>query len=78
MIRNGAYDFFSNQWMYEKAGLDSARHNLVVDLDAYAADPANLPASKAGYWAAKAEMVFNKASDSAYPVYVGASIPGTP
>lgn len=78
MIRNGAYDFFSNQWMYEKAGLDSARHNLVVELATYAADPANLPATKAGYWAAKAEMVFNKDNDSAYPVYVGASIPGTP
>lgn len=78
MIRNGAYDFFSNQWMYEKAGLDSDRHNLVVDLAAYAADPANLPESKAAYWAAKAEMVFNKADDSSYPVYVGASIPGTP
>ncbi len=78
MIRNGAYDFFSNQWMYEKAGLDSARHDLVVELADFAANPANLPASKAAYWAAKAEMVFNKSGDSAYPVYVGASIPGTP
>ncbi len=78
MIRNGAYDFFSNQWMYEKAGLDSVRHNLVVDLAAFAADPANLPGTKASYWSAQAEMVFNKANDSSYPAYVGASIPGTP
>ncbi len=78
LVRNGAYDFFSNQWMYEKPGLAADQKTLVEDLVAYAADPANLPVSKAAYWAAGAEMVFNKGNDSSYPAYVGASIPGTP
>jgi len=78
LIRNGAYDFFTNQWMYEKAGLDTAQHTLVEALATYAADPAHLPGTKAAYWAAKAEMVFNKDNDSSYPAYIGASIPGTP
>jgi hypothetical protein len=64
--------------MYEKPGLAAAQKTYVDALVAYAADPANLPGSKAAYWAAAAEMVFNKADDSSYPAYVGASIPGTP
>lgn len=78
LVRNGAYDFFSNQWMYEKPGLAASQKTYVDALVAYAADPANLPASKAAYWAAAAEMVFNKDNDSSYPAYKGASIPGTP
>ncbi len=85
-IRNGNYDFFSNQWLYEnpvKTPNGSAQHALIVALDAFAGDPANLTlasslGNKARFWASKGEMEFNKVDDKNYPGYVGASIPQIP
>jgi hypothetical protein len=86
-IRNGAYDFFSNQWLYEnptKTPLASAQHTLITDLNTYASNPTNLNApafvtnGKAVYWATQAEMVFNKSTDTTYPIWVGAGSPQVP
>lgn len=79
-IRNGEYDFYSNQWMYEDPNEPnySQTHPWVVNLYAFASNPANIPVTKANYWATQGEMVFNKTSDQAYPGYVGASIPQLP
>ncbi|NVN90567.1 MAG: hypothetical protein HXX11_08155 [Desulfuromonadales bacterium] len=73
-IRNGLYDFYSNAWLYT----NGPTTGLAADLVAYAQDPANVPASKANYWAAVAEMKYNKSADNTYPAYVGASIPMLP
>jgi hypothetical protein len=81
VVRNGAYDFFSNQWLYEnptKTPTTSAQHTLITQLVGFASNPANIPASKAAYWAAASEMTYNKANDSAYPAYVGATTPQVP
>lgn len=83
-IRNGAYDFFSNQWLYEnpsKTPTASAQHVLIGQLNTFAANPANLTTylgAKAPYWASQAEMNWNKASDTQYPAFVGAANPQTP
>lgn len=80
-IRNGAYDFFSNQWLYEnptKTPTTSAQHTLISQLVNFASNPANIPAAKANFWAAASEMTYNKANDSAYPAYVGATTPMVP
>ncbi|TWJ16693.1 type 2 periplasmic-binding domain-containing protein [Geobacter argillaceus] len=84
MIRNGAYDFFSNQWLYENpaktpaTGADTTKHTLITQLNTFAGNPANIPTSKAPYWAAKSEMVWNKATDQTYPVYAFPTAPQTP
>jgi len=73
-IRNGLYDFYSNAWLYT----NGTNAGLTADLIAYAQKPANVPASKANYWAAVSEMKFNKAADNSYPAYTGASVPMLP
>ncbi len=81
MIRNGAYDFFSNQWLYEnpaKTPATSVQHTLITQLNTFASNPANIPATKKAFWASKGEMVWNKTTDQAYPAYVGATLPQTP
>lgn len=81
VIRNGAYDFFSNQWLYEnlaKTPATSAQHTLITQLNTFAGNPANMPASKKAFWASKGEMVWNKLTDQSYPAYVGATLPQTP
>jgi hypothetical protein len=77
-IRNGLYDWWSAQWMYMDPNEDSAIKAVVTDLVAYAANPANIPTTKAKYWAAQDEMVWFKDSDTTYPGYRGAAIPQTP
>lgn len=85
-VRNGQYDFFSNQWLYEKqarTGATGTIHNLIVALDAYAANPANLTTSgslgaKAYYWITKKEMRWNKTSDALYPTFATPALPQTP
>jgi hypothetical protein len=77
-IKNGMYDFFSNQWLYENpaktpasGGSDNgATHNLIIALKNYASNPANLASvgSKGLYWAAGSEMLFNKTADNTYPL----------
>jgi hypothetical protein len=73
-VRNGEYDFYSNQWLYFKTALTPLQQNLI----AFASDPDNIPGSKAKFWATKGEMWFNKANDRVYPGYVGATDPKLP
>jgi hypothetical protein len=73
-IRNGVYNnFYANQWLYHKNG-----HPWINDLCNYANQPANIPSSMANYWATSCEMVFNKAKDTDWPQYIGATCPQTP
>jgi hypothetical protein len=41
----------------------------VSDLATFAADPTNLPSSKAPYWATQSEMNVEKANDFAMPQF---------
>jgi ABC-type phosphate transport system substrate-binding protein len=75
-IRNGEYPFYSANWNFWRSTDPEA--GLIGDLIAYASDPDNLPVGKQAYWAAKSEMVFLKGSDTAWPVFVGASEPQVP
>jgi hypothetical protein len=83
-IRNGNYDFFSNQWLYIDAPwLPAQQETMFNALVTYASNPANLSTTgslgnKAIYWATKNEMVWNKATDKVYPKYVGATTPQVP
>ena len=80
-IRNGIYDFWSAQWLYEnptKTPSNSAQHTLIGQLYSYAADPTHMPASKANYWATHDEMNWFKDTDQLYPSYLGATLPQTP
>jgi hypothetical protein len=79
-IRNGEYDFWSVQWIYENPSAPeySVTHPTVVELMDFAADPTKLPLNKVDYWATAAEMVFMKGADTAYPGYQGATSPQLP
>jgi hypothetical protein len=73
-VRNGEYDFYSNQWLYFNRTLTALESNLI----AFASNPANIPSSKAKFWATQSEMVYNKTNDRLYPGYVGATNPQLP
>jgi ABC-type phosphate transport system substrate-binding protein len=73
-VRNGEYDFYSNQWLY----FNRTPTQLEEALISYASNPANIPSTKAKFWATADEMVFNKGDDRVYPGFVGASNPQTP
>jgi hypothetical protein len=78
-IRNGQYDFYTNAWLYTNPANSATINTLADSLVVFAQEPANVPAAKANYWAATGEMKFNRATDSAYPGFVGgASIPMLP
>jgi hypothetical protein len=79
-IRNGRYDFWSTQWIFENPAAPNynVTHPWVVALMNFASDPDNVPSTKAAYWAAKNEMTFMKGTDFEYPLYLGASDPQTP
>jgi ABC-type phosphate transport system substrate-binding protein len=62
-VRNGAYEFYTVGQMYP-AGVNSALENAVI---AYVQSPANIPGSKAAFWATNSEMVYKRGSDPAYP-----------
>jgi ABC-type phosphate transport system substrate-binding protein len=70
-IKNGVYDFWSAQWIYEDPQEPSyaLTHPVVEDLMAYASDAANLPDTKDEWWASQAEMKVEKANDFAYPKF---------
>ncbi|GAB6095207.1 hypothetical protein JCM14469_14590 [Desulfatiferula olefinivorans] len=68
-IVNGQYDFWSNQWLYSSKSEPAEIADLVADLNTYASNPANMPASRAPYWAAEDEMKVTKATDTAYPTF---------
>lgn len=84
-IRNGIYDFWANQWLYYP-GLEApvvepnyaTTHPVFEDMAAYASDPANIPSTKARFWATADEMAYGKGDDKSYPLYQGAENPQTP
>lgn len=68
-ITNGNYTFWSQQWIYENpadANYNTLQpiHQKMVD---FASDPANLPATKANYWAAANELNVVKPFDTSLP-----------
>jgi ABC-type phosphate transport system substrate-binding protein len=80
-IRNGLYDFYTNAWLYTNADATVANtivNDPTVGLIVYAQNPANVPASKANYWAAGAEMKYNRAADTGYPAKAKATSIQTP
>jgi hypothetical protein len=77
-IRNGLYDFYTNAWLYTNPANGTTVNSLAGLLETYAQNPANVPASKVNFWAAVGEMKYNRAADTTYPAYVGASIPQLP
>jgi hypothetical protein len=68
-IKNGVYNFWSAQWCYECAPSNTTLHPWVQNLMTFASDAANLPASKAAYWASNGEMNVEKANDFAMPQF---------
>lgn len=82
-IRNGLYDFYTNEWLFRNPNNSTAINNIAAALNTFASNPANLSSTsslgaKAYYWATQAEMVWNKGTDQAYLGYVGATTPMTP
>ncbi|AJY71068.1 hypothetical protein RW64_16575 [Geobacter sulfurreducens] len=79
-VRNGNYDFWSTQWVYENKARTTAAQRPVVDaLIAFAKVPANVPSTKAKYWATADEMKFFKGTDQEYPFFIGGAVnPQTP
>jgi hypothetical protein len=56
----------------------SIKTNWIQPLMTFAANPANIPSTKADYWATFDEMVFMKNTDQEYPGFFGATIPQLP
>lgn len=80
-IRNGNYDFFSNEWVFENRAntpVGSPEDTLIGQIYTFASNPANIPASKKAFWAAQGEMKYNKATDQLYPGPQAATSPQTP
>lgn len=88
-IRNGRYDFWTKEWMYENpaAPAYAQTHPYVSAMMTYAANPASIPGAvatvwggtdKTLWWATNAEMNYMKTGDKSYPAYVGATSPQLP
>ncbi|HBG04795.1 MAG: hypothetical protein A2075_11650 [Geobacteraceae bacterium GWC2_58_44] len=78
-VRNGQYEFYTNAWLYSNPANGATVNALAASLVDFAQQPANVPASKANYWAAVAEMKYNRGADVTYPGFFGgASDPQTP
>lgn len=83
-IRNGNYDFWSAQWLFESAAAagNAAKHNLITQLNSFASNSANLSAAtlptKYPFWATAGEMVYGKPTDFTYPTWQLPSSPMTP
>ena len=64
-IVNGEYPFWAAQWLY----VDSIVANSPIDkLATWAADPDNMPTTRATYWAAQDEMNVVKTNSFTFPV----------
>ncbi|MGD9505110.1 MAG: hypothetical protein AB7W37_09360 [Syntrophobacteraceae bacterium] len=64
-IVNGLYDFWSAQWLFAQSG---EVNTWVTALTTYASKAANVPSTKAAYWAAAEEMTVEKTpADANYP-----------
>lgn len=68
-IINGIYDFWSAQWLYFRADEDPAVKAKILELCDYARLGANMPPSRAGFWAAEDDMKVEKANDFAWPTW---------
>jgi len=69
-IKNGNYDFWSAQHLYQHKDDSQDAKDLVASLVAFASDPANLDthmSGKAPFWAAQDEMLVTKDNDFAMP-----------
>jgi hypothetical protein len=77
-MRDGLYDFYAIAHYYTNNSNDAAHNTLATNMVIWAENPANMAPAKANYWATVAEMNYIKASDTAYPIYVGASNPVSP
>jgi len=75
-IRNGEYEFWSKQWVYYNG--NDPNLTTINAILAYAANPANVPSTKADYWATYDEMHYMKATDFTYPGYQDAAKPQLP
>jgi len=79
-LRNGEYDFWTTQWVYQdENALTTAQKAVVNALISYASDPTKLPTGKRKWWATKDEMKFFRANDPDFVMYQGgAANPQTP
>lgn len=69
-IKNGNYDFWSAQHLYQHQDDSQVAKDLIASLVAFASDPANLDTympAKAAFWAAQDEMNVAKDDDFAMP-----------
>jgi ABC-type phosphate transport system substrate-binding protein len=70
-IKKCVYEFWSAQWLYEdptEPGY-AQKHPVVSALMSYASNSANLPSSKAPFWATQNDMKCTKATDFTYPKF---------
>jgi len=74
-IRNGIYDWWSNQWMYVVPGESTNNRIVIRALVDFISNPANIHDR---YWATQAEMVWDKGDDFHYPTYRGTDYPQSP
>lgn len=68
-IKNGVYDFWAFQWLYYRTNEAAVVKNKIEELCDYAAVGANMPVSRAGFWAAEGDMQVSKADDFAWPKF---------
>lgn len=66
---NGVYDFWSAQWLYFRADEDPAVKAKILELCAYASNPANVPCNRRAFWTVASEMKVEKADDFAWPTW---------
>lgn len=66
-IKNGKYAFWAAQHIYQDSADAQELKDLSSALMGYAAVPANIPASRADWWAAQGEMKVKKATDFRMP-----------
>jgi len=66
-IKNGFYAFWAAQHIYQDSADTQDLKDLSSALMTYAADPANIPVSRADWWAAQGEMKVEKATDFTMP-----------
>ena len=83
-IRNGRYDWFSNQQMYWNPA-NTAVAALATDADNFVGNPANLTpanlggsACKAAYYASRDEMAFKRSTLNSWVVKGVAAVPVLP
>ncbi len=69
-IKNGQYLFWASQYLYVGEDDDDTK-DYIDAMITWAADGANMASKKAGYWAAKDDMMWTKSDDYAYPIKTG-------